>query len=612
MDEVALRTATAAAVDASDAGGAARLARRLIEARPGLPTYRFLRRRAEAATFLPPYRLALLSSFSVEFLHDALIAHAFAQGLCLSIHQTGFNTFRQEILAPDSDLYAARCDAVILAVDGQDWVPDAYGWSATSCDVAAFQAEVAALVAAFRKRCGAPLLIHNLAPPPWPRLGILDSASDDGQAALIARLNEALRAVARSAADVHVVDYAGLVSRHGSADWFDERMRHYAGAPIRHHHLGDMAREHLKYIRALTGRSAKCLVTDLDNTLWGGVLGEDGPDGIRLGPTYPGSAFREFQEVLVGLAARGVILAVASKNNPADVDALFDRHHPHMRLGREHFACLRVGWQPKPDALRDIARTLNIGLEHMVFMDDSAAECEQVRQALPMVEVIHLPPEPERFAQLLLEGGLFETLSLSAEDRARSTLYRARAEAEALKDACTDVAAFLDSLGMRLTLAPLVPAALARAGQLTRKTNQFNATTWRLSDGELEALAADPAWIVMTAALTDRFGDHGIIGLAMARHDGATLDIAQLLLSCRVIGRGVETAMLAELCHQASQAGCGRVVGRIVPTAKNVPARDLYRKAGFSGAGEEADGSTRWVLDPAAGGVEAPAWFHHS
>lgn len=593
-------------------------ARLLLALAPGRRSYRFLRDTIASIdperAALKPLKIALLASFSIEFLHDALVALALGAGYRLEIYQPAFATFRQEILNARSGLFAEAPDVVVLAVEASDWstapFDDFFSTVDTGIDaaVAKFRAEISALVETFRSRSTAPLLLHNLALPAWRKLGLFDAKSATGQSLLLQRMNDEIVAVARHTPGTHVVDYAGLVNRLGALNWYDERMRLYARAPIASAAQAHLAHEYVKYLRALTGGAKKCLVVDLDNTLWGGIVGEDGTDGIRIGATYPGSAFAEFQRHLLDLQRRGVLLAVASKNNPADVDEVFERHRD-MVLRRADFAALEIGWAPKSESLRRIANQLSIGLEHVVFVDDNPAECEEVRRALPQVHVVTLPAQPERYVETLQREGLFDTLSLSDEDRRRSELYRQRGEAENLRTRVGSLEDYYRDLAMQIDVAPIASATLPRASQLTQKTNQFNVTTRRYSEAELAQQLADPSWIGFTVAVRDRFGDNGIVGVALAREAQQMLEVDSLLMSCRVIGRSVETAILAHLCDVATSRKLEVLRGRVVPTTKNLPARDLFERHGFSLEREDERGESSWRLDLGQGRVEWPAWF---
>jgi FkbH-like protein len=559
----------------------------------------------------PKLRVALLSSFSIEFLTDTLTAQAFAEGLRVEIHLAGFDQYRQEILDPGSALYRFAPDVVILAVEGARWAPALYhdymqvGMNNEARAVDDAQAEIRQLVDAFRRNSRAVLLVHNLVEPRWRALGILDGQVGTGQGDAIARINERLHALARENAGVHVVDVSGLAAQVGLRGWQDQRMALFARQPVASAALNELARLHVRYLRALAGKARKCLVLDLDNTLWGGVVGEQGPLGVALGTEYPGSAFTAFQRAIRDLQKRGVILAIASKNNPPDVDEVFEKNQA-MVLRRQDFAVLEVGWNEKHESLARIAKKLNIGLDHLVFVDDNPVECARVEEVLPAVRVICLPEQPELNIDALFADGLFDTLSLSAEDMQRTELYQRREQAEALRSNDVPIEEFYRDLGMSVVLAPVRPASLARAAQMTQKTNQFNTTTIRFSEAEISARMATNDWWIRTVKVADRFGDHGITGLVMARADKDHVDIETFLMSCRVIGRTVETAVLARLAQWAKDSGAPRARGRIIPTPKNVPVRELYGQHGFT---RDTADETVWWLDLGGKVPQDPAWL---
>lgn len=611
------RAAIRAYAEAGELHAACEQARLMLQEQASALNFRWLRQFVQVLPAdvgpLRPLRLALLSSFSIEFLHDALVAFGFASGLRIEIYQSGFGQIRQEVFDSGSGLYAFGPNAAIIAVEGEDWLPQVYT-DFLDADAAAlaqasghFVDELHGIAQAFRERSTAPLLVHDLAAPRLVRSGIADARLAQGQGELIAALNRRLCGALAQVVDTHVLAYASLVAQHGSRHWYDERMRLYARAPIAAGMFGPLVREYMKYLRAFSGLTRKCLIVDLDNTMWGGVIGEDGIDGIQLGPNYPGNAFLAFQRAVLDLYRRGVILAVASKNNLAEAEAALDTHRS-MLVRREHFAALEIHWEPKSESIRRIAARLSIGLEHIVFVDDSPLECEQVRRALPMVSVIQLPRRPEYYAEALLSEGLFDTLGLSDEDRRRGELYRQRAQAETLRPAGGNLEDYFRELDMELRLAPVDPASLARAAQLTQKTNQFNLTTIRYSEAQLAQRMLDPSWLLTTVGVRDRFGDNGIVGLTMAQAHADHLEIDTFLLSCRVIGRGVETAMLAALCDAAKSRGLHRLSGRLIITPKNTPARDLYERHGFTRIWVDQAGSA-WELDLRQQPVPTPDWF---
>jgi len=604
-----LREAVTSAVGNGSLWQAVQAARLLLEADSGAGTLRFLSRLVQGTPqtklALREVRVGLLSSFSIEFARDALVALGLASGLRIEIYQAPFGSFRQEILDSASGLYAFAPHAVVLAVESGAWLPmDAP--QGASAD--ALLAEVASLAAKFRARSSAALLCHNIPLPRWPAPTVAVDAPSLDDLSFVTACNAGLRMLAAESADFYVVDYAALVNRVGHDRWFDDRMRLYARAPVAQANYAVLAREYVKFARGLVGLTRKCLVVDLDNTLWGGILGEDGIDGVRLGADYPGSAFVEFQHFLARLQARGVILAIASKNNPGDVEQMFSQH-PFMVLKAESFSSRQVGWQPKSESLMAIARDLNIGLEHIVFVDDSTFECEHVREALPEVTVIQLPAEPADYVSAISRDGWFDALSLSSEDRRRGELYKQRDLAESIRSTASNLEDFYRQLGMEITIAPVNDASRKRTAQLTQKTNQFNVTTRRYTEAEIERIQSDPLWTVCTVAVRDKFGDNGIVGVILAVERGDALEIDTLLLSCRVIGRTVETAMLACLCDVARRRGCSKIVGSILPTDKNAPVRDLFRRHGFQDRGSNATSAGAWELALSRGAIAYPPWF---
>jgi FkbH-like protein len=556
-----------------------------------------------------PAKIAVLSSYSSEFLEDALIVAFFLKGVIPELYQPAFNQFRQEILDPGSGLYRFTPDTLILSVLGENLCPAVYDRIPSSETIQAEDVvgEIEGLIDAFRARSSAPLLMQNLLPPSYPIFGVGDANLPNGQRQQVQRINARLGKICRERPGVYVVDYEGLVARHGALAWHDERLRYFAQLPIDKRMFLPLAREYAKVVNILQGGAKKCVVLDLDNTLWGGIVGEDGVDGIKLDTVYPGSAYKGFQQALRALSERGVLLAVASKNNPADVDEVFDKH-PHMVLTKGDFAALQVGWQLKSQMVEAIADELAIGLEHIVLIDDNPVECAEVSQALPMVRTVVFPRQPEQFAAVLAEEGLFDTLQFSKEDRNRARLYKQRAAAENLRGKTANLEDFYRSLEMEIVIEPVNAASLSRTVQLTQKTNQLNLTTYRYSEADIAARLGDPSWDCCTVTVRDRFGDNGIVGVMFAQHVTDRLILDTFLMSCRVIGRTVETAMLAHLCDAAERFGARHVEATLIPTAKNLPVRPLLPNHNFVPSGEQ-EGISTWRLDLESGRVQWPEWF---
>jgi FkbH-like protein len=352
-----------------------------------------------------------------------------------------------------------------------------------------------------------------------------------------------------------------------------------------------------RLLAAQQGRSFKCLVLDLDNTLWGGVIGDDGLEGIQLGQgSGVGEAFVAFQRYARDLAGRGVILAVCSKNDEATALEPFEKH-PEMILKRSDIACFVSNWNDKASNIKHIAQQLNIGLDSLVFVDDNPFERNQVRGELPMVAVPELPEDPSLYSACIASGGYFEAVALTRDDLNRSEQYQKNLEREKAQASFGDLSEYLKSLEMEMIWGPFDPLSLPRVTQLINKTNQFNLTTRRYSEEDTSRFAADPRTVTLRCRLTDRFGDNGIIGIIIAVEEKeGDWDIDTWLMSCRVLGRGVEQAMLKLLIQEVSGRDGKRLLGRYIPTAKNGMVKDHFAGLGFEPLGNSEKGETRWVL----------------
>ncbi len=523
-----------------------------------------------------PYRLAILRSFTVEPVVPVLRACAFSAGIDLSVQLGDFNAYAQELLDAGSSLYRFEPQAVILAV--QSYEPDA----------------LRTWIRVFRERSAAHLILHTVELPPVSRRGVLDAQIEEGDWAAAQRLNAELRAIAREFRGVYVLDYDALVARHGRENWRDERKWLTVRMPVAASNLIYLAREWMRFLHPLTGKLAKVLVTDLDNTLWGGVIGEDGMEGIQLSAEYPGAAYQAVQQAMLDFYQRGILLAVCSKNNPADaMEAL--ESHPGMVLRPAHFAALRINWNDKARNLREIADELNVGIDSLAFLDDNPVERQHVREQLPEVTVVDLPENPMDYARALRDCPVFERLKLSEEDAKRGEYYAAERERKKLEQTASSPEDFYRSLEQELEVRRVTPMTLARVAQLTQKTNQFNTTTRRYSEQQIQAMEQN-AHRVYSLRVKDRYADNGLVGVAILAEKGDTCEIDTLLLSCRVIGRTVETAFLAKLAEEARSAGATHVEGWFLPTKKNAPAKEFYARHGFEKVAETPEG-TRWVLD---------------
>jgi FkbH-like protein len=586
------------------------------QANPGPATAPFVLSQFEklrTAVVAPTVRVAILRSFTVEPLVPLLRAAAAASRIDLQVYVSGFNTYAQEILDGSSKLYQFQPEIVLLAVQTRDLVPELWN-DYSRLNTAEVEAVVCRatkllrdLIGTFRRQSQASLVAHTLELPMFPSQGVLDLQSGNGQLATIRDLNERICACAREYAGVYALDYDALIALYGRQYWRDEQKWSAVRLPISANCLIHQVNEWMRFIQPLSGRVCKALAMDLDNTLWGGVLGEEGLEGIALGGEYPGSAYLDFQRSVLDLYHRGVLLAICSKNDEREaMDAL--RRHPHMLLRREHFAAIRINWKEKAHNLSEIAAELNIGADALAFADDNPVECEQVRLALPEVNVIQLPSDPARHSLTLRGNPVFERLTLSTEDHSRNGYYATQSQRQELKNNTGSLEEFYWSLRQRVVFAEASSKTLSRVAQLTQKTNQFNLTTRRYREQDIVAMLARPEFRIITISVSDRFGDNGIVGVAITFDEGSACEIDTLLLSCRVIGRTIETALLAYLIQQACSRGLGLLKGWFLPTARNAPASDFYPSHGFSLSRKESQGSL-WQFDLTTSKHTFPEWI---
>jgi FkbH-like protein len=551
---------------------------------------------------LPEYRVAMLRNVTLEF--PALyLRHRLAQdGLNCVVRMGEYNNAVQEALAPDSTLYEGRPDLIVLALAADPLVDSlVHGFAGLSSEevereMALALETFATILGAIRRNTDTPVLVHSLETPARPSLGVLDSQTSRGQLGAFRELNARLQRQAAEHSACYLVDLDLLRLRVGADRFIDLRFWHMGLAPYSAEGSEALAAEYAVFVRALTGRVRKCLVLDCDNTLWSGILGEDGYERIAMGSSHPGSAYRDVQRVCLELNRRGVLLALCSKNNEQDVLHVLDTH-PDMLIRREQVACTMVNWQNKADNIREIARLLNIGLDSLVFVDDSDFEVNLVRESLPQVEVIHFKGAPERFAGLIASCGLFDSLNLTDEDRRRPAMYKAevgrRAAAEQLGSFSFEE--YLAHLEMRVSLRMADAFTLPRISQLTMRTNQFNLTTRRYTEDALNDMLAKGAAIV-TLALRDRYGDMGLVGAAVLLFEGAECRVDTFLMSCRALGRGAEDALFAACVHMAAGRCCTAMHGQYLPTAKNTQVKDFYPQRGFELVVANEDGSASYVL----------------
>jgi FkbH-like protein len=444
-----------------------------------------------------------------------------------------------------------------------------------------------------RERTGAHLLQHTFDRAPFAPLGHLEARIARSRRRLAQELNALL--AERAAADVSLVDYEQMVFSHGARAFCDERQWFWAKEAVCSAAAPELVEEYLAILRPLSGRSYKVCVLDLDNTLWGGVVGESGVSGLKLGPpSAEGEAFLGLQRYLLALKQRGVLLAVSSKNNPDDARAPFGEL-PDMALGLSDFVAFEAGWDAKPAVLTRLAAGLNLGLQSFVFVDDNPAERALMRRQNPEVLTIPLPGDPVSFLAAIDRARAFETLAFTEEDSQRTEHYRAEQQRRTLEVSVTALPDFYRSLEMVASVGSFTEAEQTRVVQLASRSNQFNLTTWRISPGDYDRLRSEARYETRTVRLRDRFGDYGLVMVLVAEVQGTVLDILAYFMSCRVIGRTLEDLALAEFEGMARARGCREIRGTFIPTKKNRQlVADLYARLGFERVSGDDGQTTLW------------------
>jgi FkbH-like protein len=536
-------------------------------------------------------KLALLASSTTEHLCSGIRVAGLRHGIVIEIYEAPYGQYWQELCDPSSGLFAFQPDIVLFSFDARHVV------RSQGATVSSILDAIQGCWNAVRKSLAVPIIQQTILPIFRPAIGNNEHQLTESPHWSVQQVNTQLRLLAASER-VYLLAVDTYSQTDGIREWHDERLWHRAKQEIHPRvspFFGDLVARVVALIR---GRSSKCLVLDLDNTLWGGVIGDDGIEGILLGQgSAVGEAYLAFQQYVLDLWQRGVILAVCSKNDEENAIRPFEKH-PEMLLKRHHIACFVANWRDKAANLRDIAKSLNIGIDSLVFVDDNPVERQLVRTELPMVMVPEMPEDPADYISCLSCARYFETLSITAEDRERGRQYQANVERELMRESSTNMADFLAGLQMRLIWNTFDAVSLSRIVQLINKTNQFNLCTRRYTETEVRTMLENPEFLGLQYRLTDRFGDNGIIGIVIGRiQNDADLLIDTWLMSCRVLGRRVELAMLEVLIENAKNAGIRRLIGEYLPTAKNAMVRDHYPKLGFRSVSEHPDGSSLWEFE---------------
>ncbi|MFX1483611.1 MAG: HAD-IIIC family phosphatase [Promethearchaeota archaeon] len=561
------------------------------------------------------FQLAVIGSSTLEPLAACIDVKSRLEGFVPTTFVGGFNTYRQEAMDKGSPLYEINPTVIVLSIDAMSVLDHMFlsGFPRMSEKERnelkkQLVKDVASVAEILETNTSAIILVNNFVVPVFSPLGIADTKQKLGLKRFFEESNLELEGAFAESSRVFVVDLESVASDFGKSRITNWNTWYRGSVPFSEEFSPVLAETYLRYIRAFKGRTKKCIVLDLDNTLWGGIIGEDGIEGIKLGNVSPGIEYVDFQKGLLSLYNRGIILAVCSKNNYDDVIKVFNEH-PFQILKEEHFAAMRINWQDKATNISELAEEIGIGLDSMVFFDDSPVERAQVSQAHPKVLVVELPKNPRLYRATLENLHVFDVLSLTKEDMTRGEMYvgkRKRAELETSSESIED---FLRTLELECRIRPVIDFDEPRVVQLLGKTNQFNLTTRRYSDAEVRKYRDSNDSVVYSMAVTDRFGDEGVVGVAIVKKKDEDWWIDSFLMSCRVIGRSVETALLAKIVRDARADGALRIIGEYIPTKKNLPAADLYKKHGFRMLGDTDSNGTTWALNLDTDTIDVPDWI---
>lgn len=545
---------------------------------------------------LPACKAAILGDCATQHIAAALAGWGYEAGLRYEIFDADYNQIDAQTMDTQSELYAFAPSWVILA-NCTDKLYDA--WCSFPADRRRNFAEAMRdrLVVVWQQigaNMGARLLQFNF--PAWDDrvFGDFGAKAPDSFIFQLRKLNVLLAESCAEYKNVFIVDIDGLQSRLGECAVRDSKMYCIAKMPFRTDFLPYIAKQITDTVLAASGSFKKCVVLDLDNTLWGGVIGDDGLDGIQIGELGLGHAFSAFQAWLKELKNRGIILCVCSKNNEDAAKEPFLRH-PEMVLKLEDISVFVANWEDKAGNIRHIQSVLNIGMDSFVFLDDNPFEREVVRSLIPGITVPELPENPEEYVDYLRSLNLFETASFSEEDRVRTQQYRAEAQRVSLQSQCADYDAYLESLEMVAEAKPFDSFHCPRIAQLTQRSNQFNLRTVRYTEQEITDIAADDRYVTLYFTLKDKFGDHGLISAVIMEKQGDRLFVNTWLMSCRVLKRGMEEFIVNKMVSTAREAGFSIVEGEYRKTAKNAMVARIYEKLGFTALDD-----SRFVADTAA------------
>ncbi len=545
---------------------------------------------------LPQYKLAILGNCATQHIATALKGYGYHVGLGLNIFDADYNQIDAQTMDPGSELYTFAPDGVLIYMCTEKLYEQFCGTPVSTR--AAFAEDIYNYILNCWNQISAniqtTILQFNFVMLDDSSFGNYANKTEASFVFQLRKLNFLLMQGCQQVKNVYLIDLDMIQSQYGRKQFADPKLYYIAKMPISLEVLPETAKRVLDTILTLRGSFKKCVVCDLDNTLWGGVIGDDGLGGIQIGELGLGHAFSDFQTWLKELKNRGMLLAVCSKNNGSTAKEPFEKH-PEMVLRLEDISMFVANWEDKASNIRAIQQTLNIGMDSLVFLDDNPFERNLVRTLIPEITVPELPEDPAQYLTYLRGLGLFEMASYSSDDSSRTRQYREQAERRTFESSFASFDAYLEGLNMTARAASFDPFHYPRIAQLTQRSNQFNLRTVRYTEAEIEAIARDDRHVTLYFMLKDRFGDHGLISVVILDKQDDALFISEWLMSCRVLKRGMEEFIIDKIVKTAADLGFSKVIGEYLPTPKNAMVKDLYEKLGFTRLSDN-----RFEADPAA------------
>ncbi len=537
-------------------------------------------------------RIGILSSFTVNGLKEILQVKSAERNISCIVYEAPYNQYSQEILNQDSTLYKFSPEITFLIIDTRNIFGEIFRfpYSITSSDRQKFVEkkinEIKNLIDKFVDKTNSKLIITKLNIPSFSPNGIFESKIEYGFHNMIEDFNHKLTKNYLDSENVYVYDFEKFIAKNGEDNVFDYNQFFFGDLKISMKFLPALGQDLMKYVIAYLGITKKCIVLDLDNTLWGGIVGEDGYNGIKLGPEPPGNAFMEFQRVLLSLHQRGIILAINSKNNFQDAIKVI-KEHPYMVLKEEHFASMRINWKDKVTNMKELVQEINIGSDSLVFIDDDPVNREFVKSIFPEILVVDLSNDPSTFTSTIENIIDFSVLKITDEDKNRGKMYLKQKEISELQESTPDLQTFLSQLDLKIIIKDVDEFTLPRVSQLILKTNQFNLTTKRYQELDIEKMIQDPNFIVGCVQVEDKFGDNGITGVFIIKKENKKeWLIDTFLMSCRIMGRDIEKGIMIYIINIAKKNKIEKIKSDFFPTQKNRPIGNFLSDCEFKKEGE--------------------------